>query len=616
MARRALALFLLSLTAGSASAQDARPNILWISSEDNGPNIGAFGDAFATTPNLDRLAAGGLRFVHAWSTAPVCAPARTAIISGLYPSSTGAEHMRSLVRLPAGMRMFPALLRDAGYYTTNNAKEDYNLVKAGDEWDESSTTAHWRHRKPGQPFFAVFNINESHESFLQKKSAPKTHDPAKVRVPAYHPDVPEVREDWAAYYDAMTVMDRLAGDRLAELDEDGLAGDTIVFYFGDNGVGMPRSKRWPYNSGLSVPMIVRVPPKFRHLAGADYGEGAASARLVGFVDLAPTVLSLAGVKPPDWMQGRAFLGRFAAPAPEYAFGLRGRMDERYDLVRSVRDRQHVYVRHFMPHRIYGQHIPYMFLMPTTRVWKALYDQGKLSPPQTFFWEPKPSEELYDLRADPDEVNNLAADARHRPVLERMRRVLFEHLRATRDVGFLPEYELHPDGAPAVPYERGHDPARYDIETVLSAASRASDRSVPADRVGPGLTSPDPITRYWAATGMLVRGQAAVDGSRAALARLLDDPAPGPRIVAAEALARFGPAAVRQQAIAGLLKDADAVANPEYVSLLALNALAHVADLPRPAREAIARLPRVPKSSDQRENYVARIIESMVEESKK
>ena len=301
--------------------------------------------------------------------------------------------MRSKTRLPAGMKMFPQYLREAGYYCTNNAKEDYNLEKPGKVWDESSSEAHWKNRQAGQPFFAVFNYTVTHESQIRRRPHTPVHPPEDVRVPAYHPDTIEVRRDWAQYYDKMTEMDAAVGERLRELAEARLAADTIIFYYGDHGPGMPRSKRWPYDSGLRVPLIVHVPEKFRALASFDYGAGETSERLVSFVDLAPTMLSLVGIRPPETLQGHAFMGLYEAPPQPYAFGFRDRMDERYDMVRSVRDARFIYIRNYLPHRIYGQHVSYMFLTPTTAIWKRLYDQGVLEPPRTFFWETKPPEEL-------------------------------------------------------------------------------------------------------------------------------------------------------------------------------------------------------------------------------
>ncbi|HEY8548812.1 MAG TPA: sulfatase-like hydrolase/transferase [Vicinamibacterales bacterium] len=606
-----LACMLLAATARAASAQELLPNILWITSEDNGPQLGAYGDRYATTPNLDRLAARGMRFRHAWSNAPVCAPARTAIISGMYPTTTGSEHMRSMVRLPASMRLFPAYLRERGYYTANNVKEDYNIEKTADVWDDSSAKAHWRNRRPGQPFFAVFNITVTHESRIRERPHVFVHDPSKAPVPPYHPDTPEVRQDWAQYYDRMTEMDRRAGELLAELEADGLAERTIVFYFGDHGPGLPRLKRWPYDGGLRVPLIVYVPEAFRALA-PDYAPGRESTRLVSFVDLAPTMLSLAGVAPPRWMQGRAFLGRYAVPGPEYLYGFRGRMDERVDLVRSVRDARYVYIRHFMPHRPYGQHIAYMFETPTTRVWKRLHEEGRLAPPRTAFWEPKPHEELYDLEEDPHEVRNLAGSPAHREVRDRLRRALWAHLIETRDIGLLPEGEMRRRAGDSTPYEMGQDPARYDVEAVLRAAADASDPDVTVGTLAARLPAADPAVRFWAATGLLIRGRDAVSASRDALRRLLDDPLPEPRIAAAEALGRFGDDEERAAAVRVLLDAADVTRVGHYTSILALNALNHLGNATAETKAVVRALPQKAPAIPRREaEYVPRLVEAIL-----
>ena len=416
-----LPLALLVLIAGPATAQPPTdlppPNILWVSSEDNGPHLGAYGDDYATTPNLDALAARGLIYRNAWSTAPVCAPARTTIISGLYPVSTGAHHMRSESRLPEGFRFFPELLREAGYYTTNNSKQDYNLEKPGGEgsvWHETSREAHWRNRPEGVPFFAVFNFTVTHESQIRLRPHTPVHDAAAVRVPAYHPDAPEVRQDWAQYYDKLTEMDRMAGESLAELEAAGLLDDTIVFYWGDHGPGLPRGKRAALETGLGVPLIVSIPEKYRHLAPADYEPGGSTDRLVGFIDFAPTMLSLAGIEPPAHFQGRAFLGAHEAAPNDVIFGFSDRMDERYDMVRSVRDKRYVYARNFVIDRPYGQRLSYQMETPTTQVWLRLFQEGKLNEGQSAFWREKPSEELYDLENDPDQVRNLAASPNTRP----------------------------------------------------------------------------------------------------------------------------------------------------------------------------------------------------------
>jgi N-sulfoglucosamine sulfohydrolase len=274
------------------------PNILWLVSEDNSPFAGCYGDSLATTPNMDRLASQGFLYTHAYANAPVCAPARNTIITGIYACSGGNQHMRSQYRKSDTVRFFPKFLRDAGYYCTNNAKRDYNILDEQTKgiWDESSDTATYLHRKAGQPFFAVFNCGISHESSIHK-SIPTDqlrHDPAKMKLPPYHPDTPEMRHDWAQYYDKIQDMDVWIGQKLKELEEAGLADNTIVFYYGDHGGVLGRSKRFVYESGTHVPFIVRIPEKFRHLFPAEK-TGSKVDRLVSFVDLAPTLLSIAGV---------------------------------------------------------------------------------------------------------------------------------------------------------------------------------------------------------------------------------------------------------------------------------------------------------------------------------
>jgi len=599
----------LGLSAWAAGGE--LPNILWITCEDTGPQLGCYGDQYAETPNLDRLAAKGLRYRCAWSNAPVCAPARTTIITGVYPTCTGSEHMRSEVELPAFMRMYPQLLREQGYYCTNNNKEDYNLKKPGRVWDDSSGKAHWKNRKPGQPFFAIFNITVSHESQIRVRPHTLKHDPAKVRVPAYHPDTPEVRRDWAQYYDKVTEMDAQAGKRLQELEDAGLAGETIIFFYGDHGSGMPRSKRWPYNSGLHVPLIVYVPDKFKQLAPKEYAAGGASDRLVSFVDLAPTLLSLAGVKPPEWMQGHAFMGKFETPRQPCLYGFRGRMDERYDMVRSVRNERYVYIRNYMPHLIYGQHIDYMFQTPTTQVWKRLYDQGKLSPPQTYFWEPKPEEELYDLQADRDEVHNLADSPQHQAILEQMRQANKEHLLRIRDVGFLSEAEQHRRSAGTTMYEMGRDPKKYPLEKIFPVAERASWRTRFLPQTQKALKDDDSAVRYWAAMGLLIRGQSAVDAARADLGEALKDESPSVRVVAARALGQYGNPDDLDLALPVLKQLAPPDTNGVYVSMLALNAIDALGSKAAGLADFLKTMPtRDPSAVGRADGYVSRLLERL------
>ncbi len=585
-----------------------RPNILWITCEDTGPQLGCYGDAYAQTPNLDRLAAKGLRYRHAWSNAPVCAPARTTIISGVYPTSTGSEHMRSLVAMPPWMKMYPQFLREQGYYCTNNNKEDYNLQKPRGVWDDSSPRAHWNNRKPGQPFFAIFNITVSHESQIRTRPHTLKHDPAKVRLPAYHPDTPEVRHDWAQYYDKITEMDAQAGKHLRELEEAGLADETIIFFYGDHGSGMPRSKRWPYNSGLHVPLIVCIPEKYRHLAPKDYAPGGTTDRLVSFVDLAPTLLSLVGMEPPDWVQGHAFLGKHLSKPQPYLFGFRGRMDERYDMVRSVRNERYVYVRNYMPHLIYGQHVSYMFETPTTQVWKRLYDAGKLAPPKTFFWEPKPAEELYDLQTDRDEVRNLADSPGHQEVLRELRHALREHTLKIRDAGFLSEAEMHSRAAGSTIYEMAHDAKKYPLETILAMAELAASRQAGAlPQLREGIRHADSAARYWAATGFLVRGSDAVEAARDDLRRALRDRSPSVRAIAAWALGKYGSQADLDAALPVLRELAPPDTNGAYAAILTVNVIDALGPKAAPLHEFLGAMPADdPKAVARANGYVARL----------
>ncbi len=595
-----------------ASAAQDRPNILWITSEDNGPELGCYGDSYADTPNIDKIATQGVRYLNAWSTAPVCAPARTTIISGVYPPCTGSEHMRSMTQLPDNMKMFPVYLRQAGYYCTNRNKEDYNIKKTGKVWDDSSKTAHWRNRKPDQPFFSVINFTTSHESQLRKRPHTPVHDAAKVRVPAYHPDTPEVRRDWAQYYDKITEMDAQVGKVMQQLEEDGLTDNTIVFYYGDHGSGMPRSKRWPYNSGLHVPIIVSIPEKFKHLASPDYTTAGQSDRIIGFIDLAPTVLSIAGIKPPAYMQGNAFQGEFCDAAQPFGYGFRGRMDERYDMVRTVRDKRYIYIRNYMPHKIYGQYINYMFQTPTTNKWKELYDKGELKPPRTYFWETKPPEEFYDLEKDQDEVNNLIDSPDHQDIIKRLRSAQQKKALDIRDVGFLPEDEVHSRSKGSTPYEMGHDASKYSMDNIFAmadAASNLKDKFI--DKCLAGLANEDSAVRYWGAMGILMREEPAVKKAAKVLRKSLSDKAPAVRIIAAQALGQYGSDKDARKALKVLLELAPIDKNGVYLSMMSLNAIDAMGERAKSAKDIIAAFPQqAPSTAGRMRGYVPRLLEKI------
>ena len=558
----------------NAAADNERPNILWITSEDHGPEMGCYGDKFATTPNVDALAKMGMIFELAWSCAPVCAPARTTIITGMYPPSLGAQHMRSMVDVPDYVKFYPRFLRERGYYCTNNSKQDYNVRTDDNGWSESSGKAHYQNRKPGQPFFAIFNTTVSHESKIRSKFDSPVHDQTKVRIPAYHPDNAESRRDWARYYDIVTAADEVAGKHLAELDKAGLADETIVFYYGDHGSGMSRSKRWTYNSGLRVPIVVYFPPKWQHLAPKEYTSGGKSDRMVNFVDLAPTLVSLAGVKPPEWMQGHAFAGKFQQSKPKYMFGFRGRMDARYDFIRTVTDGRYHYIRNYNPHFIYGQYVAYNFATPSTAAWKRDYDAGKLNEAQSHFWKLKPAEELYDLKADRDEVNNLARASEHRAKLVELRKALQDWCRDIRDLGFLPEGEIHSRSAGSTPGDMARDDSKYPFDRIFAAAEIATTRRAKdLPTIKKNLTDSDSAVRYWGVIGILNRGPRTVTQSRDELVAALADDSPYVRIASALALGKFGDRADQRRAVDCLLELAPWTPDGNvFVSLAAQNAI--------------------------------------------
>lgn len=601
---RTFALLCLSVTCAHAAD---RPNILWITSEDNGQELGCYGDSYADTPNIDALATKSLRYQTCWSNAPVCAPARTTIISGMYATSLGGQHMRSGVKLPNGMKLYPQVLREAGYFTTNNSKTDYNFANGDAGWNENGGKAHWRNRPDDStPFFSIFNFTVSHESKIRVRPHVLTHDPAKAPLPSYHPDTPEVRHDWAQYYDKLTEMDVEVGRILEQLEKDGLADSTIVFYYGDHGSGMPRSKRWPFDSGLRVPMLLHVPEQFQTLAPEDYLPGGVSDRLISFVDLAPTAISLAGADIPDNMQGVAFAGTKAGPANEYLFGFRGRMDERIDIVRSCTDGRYVYMRHFYPERPYLKHVSYMFETPTTQVWKRMFDAGELTEAQSKFWQAKPFEELFDLESDPDETINLAGSADQADRVKSMRTALMNHMITTGDLGLVPEAEMHRLSGDVAP--RTWSQENVNFELLANLAFRAMDtRRDSAESVLPLVTSDDSVIRWWAVRGLAIRPSN--DVRDAALVKALDDESPSVAVAAADGL--LNTKSHRDAAVQRLIELADASKHGHFVAVAALNVLDMNAAMSDSEKAMVANLPRKTKNAPVRaDGYVGRLLDDV------
>jgi arylsulfatase A-like enzyme len=626
-------------------AQAERPSILWLVWEDTSPHLRCCGDQYSVTPNFDRLARLGCVYDNVWASAPVCAPARSAIISGVCPTSCGADHMRSMSPMPAGWKMFPGYLRDAGYYCVNNGKEDYNLQKPDGTWDVSwelgaagtrgradappgragrgptgsgimppldPANGHWRNRKPGQPFLAVFNDMRTHESqIFQSATNPHlVHDPARAWLAAFQPDTLEMRRDWAQYHDLLTEVDARHQVRLDELQQDGLMQDTIIIVTSDHGCGVARYKRMPYDSGLHVPLIVVFPDKYRHLAPKDYIPGGRSDRLIGTIDLGPTMLSLAGIKPPDFYHGKAFAGPYEAPPRSYLHGMRGRMDERYDLMRSTRDKRYVYIRNYNPHKIYGQHVDYAWNLPSTPVWERLYKQGKLRAPQARFWETKPPEELYDLQTDAGEVNNLASSPEHTATLARFRKAHRDYELQVSDIGLLPEGEMHARAADSTPYEMGRDPKKFPVERILAAADLASSGQPNVTKqLESAMRDQDSGVRYWGVMGALIRGAEEVRKTHSTLRRAMTDTSPHVRIAAAEALGKHSEDEDLRDALALLIALADSGKNTSYVALHALNAIDALGKKAAPLKEQIAALTTLDPKSPARVNneYTARMV---------
>jgi len=428
---------------------DPRPNILWISFEDTNPFYGCYGDPVARTPNVDRLAAGGCRWPNAFSTAGVCAPARSAVITGMYPISIGTHHMRTRHTNPTApelptpysavvphyVRCFSEYLRAAGYYCTNNVKTDYQFDPPLTAWDELGSEAHWRNRPdPDQPFFAVFNPTQTHESGMWPETCPEVaFDPEAMALPPYFPDTPKVREAMARMYTNIERVDAYMGELLDQLEEDGLAENTVVFHWSDHGP-LPRGKRWPYDSGIHIPMIVRWRGHLR--------PGSASDELVSTIDLGPTVLSIAGIEIPWHVQGQAFLGAQAALPREYVYAARDRYDESYDMIRAARDKRYKYIRNCRPDLPYLLWIPYRNRHPIVEEMWRLYVAGELEGPQLLMFQTeRPVEELYDTRTDPHEIHNLAADPAYLPELERLRDALDAWIDEVGDMGRIPESEM-------------------------------------------------------------------------------------------------------------------------------------------------------------------------------
>ncbi len=611
--------FVLAGCFGLATASGAdRPNILWISCEDISPHLACYGDPHAITPNLDQLAGEGVRYANAFTAAGVCAPCRSTIITGLYQNSIGTHHMRCKATLPDWLRPFPIALREAGYYCTNNSKTDYQFKTPSSAtiWDESSGKAHWKNRaNKDQPFFAVFNFGGCHESGIANESKYKQVTEALTAaqrqdadslstLPPYYPDTPITREDWKRNYELITAMDAWAGDLLRQLKEAGEYENTIVFFWSDHGVGLPRAKRWLYDSGTHVPLIVRIPQRFRH---ADQGSpGTVDDQLVNSVDFGPTVLNCAGLPIPEYVQGRAFLGRDLTAPRDYVYGARDRMDERYDIIRTVRDRRFRYIRNFEPLKPYYQYMNTPEKGATMREIRRMEKSGSMPPgPALFSAASKPVEELYDLENDPHEINNLADDAKHADKLAELRSALSAWQNEIGDIGLMPEAEIETrEKTAGSRYAILHSAAdsRQSLERLVDIATKASEgMGVLKDLIN-GLSDPDASVRYWAATGIGNIGSEAT-AAKPAVLEALADPSPSVRIAAARAAAKLGQL---QPAIDVLIKELES--EHQWGRLAAAIVLDEMDGQARPALDALKKALK-----NQPNKYIIRVANRAINE---
>jgi len=500
-------ILLFSLVLFSCSKQPEKPNIVWIVAEDITTMLGCYGDPNAYTPNLDAFSKKSVKFTNAYATAPVCAPSRSCIITGEYSTSLGSQHLRSEVKIPKTVVPFPKYLKEAGYYVTNNDKEDYNFVDTT-IWHESSKKAHWKNRREGQPFFSVFNIGITHQSGIfgddstyqerisKYASRIKTVDPETLKLAPYFPESPTIRKLWARYYTNVQVMDMQFEERMAELENAGLLENTIVFYYSDHGTGMPRAKRALYDSGLKIPLLVYVPEKYADKLNMK--AGTTNDRMVSFLDFAPTILELAGVEIPESLNGTPFISTKQLVDKDYVFGTSDRVDEAYEMARTVRTKKFRYVRNFLP---YTPLLQPNFYSDKSEIMKELSrfkDNSDLTLAQQTLFQPKRQpEELYDVENDPNEINNLAADPKYKQILEEMRTKLRHEILTSFDTGLMPEPEMTRLAQNSTPFEITRNQEIFPIQDILDACDLIIKPNVTTDEILQKLKHKNGFVRYWA-----------------------------------------------------------------------------------------------------------------------
>lgn len=584
-----LVVFIIT-TISCESQNQEKPNVLWITCEDISPYIGSYGFKQAHTPNLDQLAKQGMRYTNAYANAPVCGVARVTLLTGMYAPSLGAHNFRTITQLPENIPAYPNVLKAAGYYCTNNFKKDYNSSYQNDMslWDESSNKAHYKNNKDGQPFFSVFNITTTHESqlnkdkikgYIERQEIPKAPriNPSDIQLPPYHPDVPEVREDWARFYDLITLMDEKVGELLQELKDKKLDDNTIVFFYSDHGGMLSRSKRYLYNVGTQVPFIVYVPKKWEHLTPS-YKAGHVEHKLVSFVDFPKTVLSILNLPIPEKMQGKVFLGKDTEITPSYVHFYRDRMSERYDFNRAVTDGEYYFIQNFVPHRPRGRSTRYGYTVQQN--WRAnedSYANGTSNTIQSQFYQPKKTVELFNTKNDPWHIQSIAAHKSSKIKLDELSKELDQWMINIRDIGLIPEPMFHDLVGLGKKYNTIYEYAQsddYKIEKILPIAKLCANGNRANKKEFLNFLKDDnPIIRYWGAYGIFRMKSQDTRLQKTLIKVIQKETIPVNRLIIAQALAVSGD---KKTAFKYLHKDTKS-ARDGFVFLFGLNALqyAHV-----------------------------------------
>jgi len=526
-----------------------QPHILWITIEDTSPQfIACYGNKDASTPVIDELAKEGVRFTNAFSTGTVCSPSRSTIITGARTYAMGTGNHRSNYPVPDFIKGFPYYLKQAQYYVTNNSKTDYNVANEKafieEAWNESSNEAGWWNRQEGQPFFSIFNYNDSHQSrtmtnpYEWYRKEVYEQLPAEDRIeedefdmPPFYHDSPEMRKQFARVYNSIKLTDNKIGELLNRLKADQLMDSTIIFLYADHGEGIPRGKTNGINLGYRVPFIIWFPPMYEHLS--PWGTATVSEELLSFEDLAPTIISLAGAEVPEHMKGRVLIGEDRDKPVDQLFLSSDRSDNGIDMVRTVTDGRYVYSRNYMPYMPEARYIRYMEIGDIKQQMRTDLKANKLNELQQSLFEERPAEFLYDIESDLWEINNLTENKAHQKRLQRMRQSLETNILKQKDVLFLPEYEIGLLSQTTTPYTFRQSASDYPLKEIYAAASLSGHRGENIMKKQLKLLKhSNKIVRYWAAMGLRSQSKELLKECKAQLTEAMVDDYPPVAVTAA------------------------------------------------------------------------------------